>query len=203
MSKTFGPTVRPRRFVPYNGQAGACSLKVPLETHPDGQMIEGRYNVSTKLAKAEPHTNDHLAFRKLRMDMYRRWIEWKAQKGWNIVPGTLQVTDPYPNPTANTSTEGDEETMTVSFFARFKRETYLWLPLDDQLELERQYAIYGVDRNPEALSYNDVSGNEDTGWVDPVKYALERKARLGLKPEDHHIPEWREAQLEGQEWQPK
>lgn len=203
MSKTFGPGTKQQRYVPYGRQAGACSLKVPLETHPDGQMFEGRYTVPTRLAKAAPHSNDELAFRKLRMDMFRRWTEWKAQKGWNVVPGSVQVTEPYPNPVANTQTEGDEETMTVSFFARFKRETYLYLPLDDQLELERLYAIYGVDRNPDALSFNDVSGSEDTGWVDPVKYALERKAKLGLKPEEHHITEWREAELAGEKWQPK
>ena len=202
MSKVFGPGKKQQRFVPYSGQAGACSLKVPLEVHPNGQMFEGRFQIPARLGATEPHTNDHLEFIRLCKENYDRWVEWRAQKGWYVVEGSLMRTEPYPNPTPNSWTEGDPETMTVSLFARFKRNSYLYIGLDDQLEIERMYALYGLEKPSDALPYNDVTGSEDTGWVNPVEHALKRKERLGIKPEEHIIEKWREAELNGHEWSP-
>ena len=43
------------------------------------------------------------------------------------------------------------------------------------------------------LPYNNpAKEGEDTGWIDPVKYAEERRKRLGIRREDYLYPTaWR------------
>ena len=199
MPKTFGPTERPQRFVPYK-QAGACSLKVPLVSVPEWK--EGRFTIPKRLANVEPHSNDSMEFLRLVRENFDRWVEWRSQGGWDYIEGTLTKTTPYPTPTRSTGDESDEETMTVSLFAQFKSRNLLYYPLDDFLENERLKKAYGIKEEKVAKSWNDVKG-EDSGWVDPLKEAQESRERQGLKLEDYRIPEWWAAERRGEVWQPE
>ena len=199
--KVFGPSQRPVRYVSYGMQAGACSLKVPLETPPE--WCEGRFQIPTRLATTEPHTNDHYEFLRLVRENFDRWIEWKAQGGMDYIQGTLKKTTPYPNPTRRTGDDTDTDTMTVSLFAQFKRRSNLWYPLDDFLENERLKKAYGIEDETVVKSWNDTTGTGDSGWVDPLVEARESRERQGLNLEDYRIPEWWDAEQRGEQWQPE
>ena len=201
MSKTFGPSVRPTRFVPYVGQAGACSLKVPVVSVPEWK--EGRFRIPVRLAKTEPHTNQHFEFLRLVKDNFERWRGWREQGGWDYIEGTLTKTTPYPNPTRRTGDEADAETMTVSLFAQFKSRNLLYYPLDDFLENERLKKAYGIGDQKVAKSWNDVGGTEDTGWVNPLEEAQASRERQGLKLEDYRDQGWWAAEERGDVWRPE
>lgn len=169
-----------RRVVPYGRQAGATSLKVPLETPVEGEWKEGRFYVPARLANTEPHTNQRFEFLACAKQNWDRWVAWRARRGWQVV-GERQLHGPFDVPTEHTDDEWDEEMRMFYFLARFKRTTPLYVGLDDFLEIRRKAELYGVtDTN---LPWNpDERG--DSGWVDPLKYAQERRERLGLKRED-------------------
>jgi len=177
-----------RRRVPYGRQAGATSLKVPLWTREQGDLVEGRFAVPKRLSYTQPHTNEHYEFLACVKQNWDRWVDWRARRGWDVVLGTRQLSGPYEQPVERTGDESDEELMMFMFLARFRRSSPLYVGLDDYLEMDRMAKVYGV--KPTDTPWNP-DGHEDTGWHDPLKWVLEHKAALGLKPEDHHVLEWR------------
>lgn len=177
-----------RRQVAYGRQAGATSLHVPVWAREEGDLLEGRFLVPTHLSNTLPHTNDHLKFLAVVKEAWDRWVDWRSRRGWMVVEGTRQLSGPHEVPTETVKVEGDPDVMQFMFLARFKRSTPLFVGLDDVLEMNRMAKLYGV--KPSDLPWNP-DGHEDSGWVDPVQYSIDRKARLGLKPEDHHVAEWR------------
>lgn len=178
-----------RRRVAYGRQAGATSLHVPVYTKDEGDLLEGRFMVPRELCFTQPHTNEHLRFLAHVKDAWDRWTDWRARRGWTVVEGTRQLSGPHEPLTESVKVEAPDDEMMFLFLARFKRATPLFVGLDDVLEMNRLAQLYGV--TPVDTPWNP-DGHEDSGWVDPVQYALERKERLGLRPEDHHVAEWRQ-----------
>lgn len=178
-----GPSSDVRRIVPYRGQAGATSLKVPLETAPQGDVLEGRFAVPARLANTAPHTNDRMEFERVVKAAYTRWTEWRKRRGWDVVPGTLRLQGPFEQPVARTGDEGDEEQRLFIFTARFTRETPVYIGLDDFLAVREMANTYGIDTSKEALPWDTLKGG-DSGWVNPMEYAEARRKALGLKRED-------------------
>ena len=170
-----------RRRVAYGVQAGATSLKVPVYANPEGDYREGRFDVPLRLAGTKPDTNERHEFERVTEQMFKRWTGWLEKRGWEYVPQTLQVSGPFQKPTPNTWTEGDEEVREYHLLARFKRTTPLFVGLDDFLELRDMQETYGVGENP--MPWDTLKG-EDSGWVNPMEYAENRRKRTGLKRED-------------------
>lgn len=171
-----------RRVVAYGRQAGATSLHVPLVTPDEGELLEGRFCVPTRLSYTQPHTNDHLQFLACVKENWERWVEWRKRRGWDVVEGSRQLSGPFEQPTPTSETETDEDTQCWIFLARFKRSTPLYVGLDDFLEIQRKAELYGV--KDAGLPWNpDEKG--DSGWVNPLTYAEERRQKLGLKREDY------------------
>ena len=175
-----------RRKVAYgNGQAGARSLKVPLiDPHPQGQVIEGEFRVPNRLCNTAPHTNERMEFQRLVESMLDRWAEWRLKGGWEMT-GTPKVSGPYPVPTETERHEADPDYKIYRAICRFKRNSPLFVGLDDFLHEKRLADIYGVDLEADRLPWNDVDGDEDTGWGDPMKWAEAERQKLGLKREDY------------------
>ncbi len=169
--------------------------RVPVWTvSPEGDMREGRFRVPLRLCNTKQHSNERLEFTKLTTDMLSRWTEWLRQRGWTLTTKPI-VKGPFDIPTSPdaakhfdrakevlgnpaslnpvTQFEDNGEFKEYRVFARFKRETPLYLRLED--------ALFQRDLNN---IYKDEV-DEDSGWVDPLVYAEQRRQRLGLKREDY------------------
>ena len=187
-----------RRRVAYRSQAGACSLKVPIWHHnPEGEWVEGLVRVSASLAHAEPGTNEKHQFDRQVTEQLRAWSEWREKRGWKMV-SKPQVRGPF-DPPSKTTKDNPTEDAVVWYFAiaRFVRTAPMFVGLDDFLYQQEQMRIHGITPEKDPLPWNDVSGTEDTGWMDPMKYAEERRQKLGVKRSDYIIPEaWSPEALE-------
>lgn len=170
-----------RRRVAWKGQAGACSLTVPVYANPDGDLREGRFDVPARLASTAPNTNERYEFERVLRGNFNRWTDWLSKRGWTYVVGTLHVDGPHDKPTANASEMVDEERKEYHLLARFKRNNPLYVGLDDVLEVRDMALRYGVGEA--STPWSEVKG-EDSGWVNPLEYAQRRRERLGLKRDD-------------------
>jgi hypothetical protein len=174
-------TTETRRRVAWGGQAGACSLKVPVYGEPEGDVIEGMFHVSARLANTAPDTNERHELERITRENFDRWSQWRAKRGWEYVNGSLQVNGPYNEPTFSARDETDTDTVQFRMLARFKRTAPIFVGLDDVLQIREMAETYGVGANP--MPWNQWEG-KDSGWVDPLEYAKERRERLGLKRGD-------------------
>lgn len=175
-----------RRRVPYRGQAGATSLKVELvPDNPEGQLEEGLIRVPVRLCNAEPNTNQKHEFDRFITENLQRWTEWRAQRGYECV-NTPIVRGPFDPPSATTADDPVEADVKWYFaIARFRRTEPLWRPLEEVLYLQDMAELYDVKPSSDPKPWNEIKGNEDTGWTDPMKHAEERRQRLGLKRADY------------------
>lgn len=177
-----------RRNVAWRSQPGATSLRVPLWHHnPKGDWLEGLIRVPEKLAKAQPGTNEGHQLEALINSNLARWIEWRAMKGWDI-SGDVQIRGPVDPPTPRVGElpdPNDFEMVHYYTLARFKLRSPLYVGLDDVLEIERKKALFGVTVEADPLPWNDVTGSEDTGWIDPLKERAEHYAATGIKQADY------------------
>ncbi len=158
-------------------------------------MREGRFKVPLRLALTKQHSNERLEFTNLVNTMLSRWTTWLGQRGWTLTTKPI-VKGPYQLPTAPrgseqhlaratkvlgkpaevnpvTTFESNEEFREYRVFARFKRETPMYVRLED--------VMFNNDLN---RIYKDEV-EEDSGWVNPLEYAEKRRQRLGLKREDY------------------
>lgn len=175
-----------RRRVPYRSQAGACSLKVELvPDNPKGQLEEGLIRVPVRLCNAEPNTNEKHAFDRLVSENLQRWTEWRAARGYECV-STPIVRGPFDPPTPTTAADPVEADVKWYFaIARFRRTEPLWRPLEEVLYLTDMAEMYDVKPSADPLPWNEIKSTEDTGWIDPMVHAAERRKRLGLKRADY------------------
>lgn len=186
--KSIPGTMNNRRHVPYGMQAGACSLKVPVWTaDPEGELLEGRFYIPTRLAKAGRNTNERHEFDNLVRQALQRWAEWREKRGWKM-NSTPQVKGPFDIPTRTERDETSPDEKMYCAYARFVRTGPAFIKLDDLLYERDLAAKYGIDLEADRLPWN-LDGNEDSGWVDPVKYAEEHRAKHGIVREDYLYPE--------------
>ena len=180
-----------RRRVPYGRQAGACSLKVPLLSPVGGERLEGCFSLPSRLANTQPHTNEHYEYLGAVKENYERWVDWRRRRGWDVVPGSLQITKPYAPLVEHTIDEADSGIVWISLYARFTRSTPLYVGLDDFMEIREKGLRLSI---PE---------QKDSGWVNPLVYAEERRKRQGVQLAEYRSPEWWEAEAKGEKWQPR
>lgn len=173
-----------RRFVPYGVQAGATSLKVPQWTaSPDGELVEGRFRVPARLVRSKPDTNERHEFDRLVRDALQRWAEWREKRGWKM-NSTPQVRGPFDIPTRTEREETSPDEKLYIVYARFVRTSPLWIGLDDLLHEMDMAKRYGIDLEGDRPPWNP-DGDEDSGWVDPLKEAEEHRKKYGVKREDY------------------
>ena len=193
---TFGGDKR--RRVPYRSQAGACSLKVPLTTdNPEGKVELGLVRVPASIADAAPDTNARHQRDQIITEQLRMWEEYRAKRGWKMVspPKLAPPEDPPSETTFGNPLEADVKWIWAT--ARFQRTSPLWVGLDDLLQQMDLAKLHGIQPEKDPLPWNDVSGTEDTGWVDPLVMAEDRRRKLGVKRKDYVIPElWAPEALE-------
>lgn len=173
-----------RRRVAYGRQAGATSLKVPLHAAPEGDWREGHFDVPARLAGTQPDTNERHEFEGVVRENFKRWCGWLEKRGWEYVVGSLQVDGPYDKPTETAQVEGDAGVKEYHLLARFRRNTPLYVGLDDMLAIREMAQTYEVPEVANPLPWNDVRA-EDTGWVNPLTFAEERRKKLGLKRDEY------------------
>lgn len=175
-----------RRRVPYRSQAGACSLKVELvPDNPEGMLEEGLIRVPERLCNAKPDTNEKHEFDRLINDNLNRWTDWRKARGYECVSKPI-VRGPFDPPSPTTSEDPLEDGVKWYFaIARFRRSEPLWRPLDEVLYLQDMADLYDVKPTSDPKPWNEIKSNEDTGWMDPLKHAEERRKKLGLKRADY------------------
>lgn len=182
-------------------------VMVPLWTPTaQGQVFEGRFSVPKRLHKTQEHTNERHEFDNLVQANIRRWSEWRAKGGW-ILNEEPTVRGPFKKPSHGSAKHGqyvrraarvigksgnvqpvvheEDDDYIYVMTARFVRETPLYVGLDDFLELNDMRARYGIPDGIDFLPWNKTDGDKDTGWVDPMRHAQERRERLGLKRKDY------------------
>jgi hypothetical protein len=171
--------------VAYGRQAGATSLKVPLHTaHPDGELLEGLIKVPPRLAHAEPDTNEKHEFDALIREGLKRWCDWREKRGWTL-NSTPKIRGPFNPPTRTEKDEANPDEFWYFAIARFQRTGPAFIRLDDLLEIQDSAARYGIDLDADGKPWNDIAGDGDTGWGDPMKFAEERRQKLGIKRKDY------------------
>ena len=173
-----------RRRLPWSDTARG--LRVPLLS--DGDLHEGYIEVPKRLVKAPEHSNAALEFNRLVGERLQRWIDWKAKKGWEIV-GLPKVSGPHDPPVERTGMEAKTEDKWYWVRAKFRRTFPQFVLLDDFLEIRDQAKRYGVDLNaPKPAStplpepVDEITDSDPPH--DPLKFAEERRQRLGLKRKD-------------------
>ena len=156
---------------------------VPVwHTNVAGDLFEGRFKVPKRLVKTAPHTNQRTEFEALVRDNIQRWADWRAAKGW-IMSGVPKVSGPYDPPTSNTGDEAPDDYAVYMVHARFKREEPLFVPLENAIAAVDKAEQYNLDPLEDRLPWNQDT-KEDSGIVNPLEFAEERRKRLGLKRED-------------------
>lgn len=203
--KSIPKTNRTRHEYPW--KEGSRRVMVPLWTPTaQGQVFEGRFRVPKRLHKTEEHTNERHEFDNLVQFNIRKWAEWRAKGGW-ILNEEPTVRGPYRLPTHGSARHAEfvgraqrvigkagnirpvvvepDEGYVYVVTARFIRQSPLYVGLDDFMELNDMRARYGIPEDVDFLPWNNTDGDGDTGWVDPLKHAAERRERLGLKRKDY------------------
>lgn len=175
-----------RRRVPYRSQAGACSLKVELVSdNPEGTLEEGLIRVPERLCNAKPDTNERHEFDRLVNENLGRWTDWRKARGYECVSKPI-VRGPFDPPSPTTADDPVEDGVKWYFaIARFRRSEPLWRPLEEVLYLQDMAELYDVKPSSDPLPWNEIKGDADTGWIDPMQHAEERRKRLGLKRGDY------------------
>lgn len=158
-------------------------LHVPLWTEePEGEWHEGLIRVPTNLALAEPNTNGHLAFKAHITANLQRWDEWKKRRGWEMTTKP-KLRGPLDPPTHRTGDEVNPDEKWYFALARFRRITPMYITLDDFLEIKDTEKRYGIDLK-DPMPWSDTGGDFDSGVVNPLEFAAQRRERLGIKLED-------------------
>ena len=174
-----------RRRVPYGRQAGATSLKVELVTdNPMGEWCEGLVRVPDRLCNALPDTNEKHEFDRVVTAQLHQWEAYRKARGWQMVT-TPKVRGPFDPPTP--TTDGDPKEDGVKWYfaiARFRRTERLWRPLEEVLYMGDMARVYGEKPDADPLPWNK-DGNDDTGWINPLEHAEQRRKALGLKRADY------------------
>jgi len=107
--------------------------KVPLwHDSPKGQWIEGVIKVPSRLAHAEPHTNEKHAFDTLVLEQLARWSRWRELRGWTMAT-TPQVRGPYDPPTKTAADEMNPDEKWYFVIARFTRRKPVLISFEDAI----------------------------------------------------------------------
>lgn len=156
--------------------------------------MEGFIRVPLKLVNTKPLTNLRHEYRKFVGENLKRWIDWKARQGWVLVSKPT-VEGPFDPPTERPGApeEGIEqygEHKRYYVKARFKRASPKWIPLDSMLWVSDRAHLYGIDLSKPIHDTGEPAKPQkvivaDEPAHDPVKFAAERRERLGLKREDY------------------
>lgn len=152
---------------------------------PEGELVEGVIRIPSRLCHAKPDTNEKHEFDRLVTENIQRWADWRAKRGW-FIASTPKVRGPFDPPTTTEKDEADPDEKWYFAIARFKRETPIYVPLDDLLHERDMAQRYGIDLEADRLPWNDdiEKDPQDSGWVNPMEYAEARRKALGLKRED-------------------
>lgn len=173
-----------RRRVAWRSQAGATTLRVPLWTASEkGEMREGLIRVPTRLAHAQPDTNEKHEFDQIVRDSLKRWAEWLEKRGWKM-SSRPQVRGPFDPPTRTEKDEPNPDEKWYFAYARFTRTEPMYISLEDFLHERDRAQRHGVNLEADRASWAVVE-EEDSGWVDPLQYAEERRRKLGVKRENY------------------
>lgn len=188
---------------------------VPLET-PDarGEICEGLFRIPARLAKTQEHTNERHELDNIIRANFERWITWRRMMGWEWTGERPILSEPFPPPeagnrkakqfiaraagglsrigTAEHRTDYEEDpdaVMYVRIWARFRGSPYL--KLEDAIAMHELAEKLGVDLTkdftPETPDNLRLLEGGDSGWVNPLKFAEERRRRRGLRREDYLI----------------
>lgn len=183
------------RNLPHGGQTR--TVFVPLLSPPDGEEMVGFIRVPLDLVGTMPLTNARHRYRKFIAEHLKRWVEWKARQGWYIATKPV-VQGPFDPPTEHPGAPsegleefGEHKRYTVT--ARFKRTEPKWMPLDSMLWVADKAALYDIDLHQ---PINDTGAGRvvkeivaDEPAHDPLRFAEERRQRLGLKRADYLFTE--------------
>lgn len=158
---------------------------VPLWTdHEDGEWVDGKVEVPLRLVNVDPHSNLKLEFNKYIEEHIHKWVDWRRKQGWEITTKPV-LSGPF-DPPHGYKEQPDREHKWYFLRARFKRTSPLHVKLEDFLEIQRKNEVYGRRAVADPLPYNSLdTGTGDTGVVDPLKFAEERRRRLGIDWRDY------------------
>lgn len=183
-----------RRSFPW--QETSLNKRVPLlPSDLEGEEHEGIIRVPNHLCGTEPHTNQRIEFEQLLADNIARWLEWKRRRGWHVV-SRPRVGGPYEVPQGRVPNLADlvPDHKWYIVRARFKREVPAYIKLEDFLHQHDLARRYNVDlsrpkpiQTPLPAPQDEI--NDSGEMHDPLRFAEERRRRLGINRKDYIIPE--------------
>lgn len=167
---------------------GSRTSLVELVDPIRGTLRQAKFKVPVRLVKAIPHTNDGIEFEQYVYKAINRWKTWLMMEGWVMMGGRPKVLGPFDIPTSRPGEPVDPDFKEYHVRHFFHRDYPLYMKLDDALEINRLADVHDIDLNkawrPWAGSPN-AKKNPDSDWVDPLKYAEERRQRKGIKRKDY------------------
>lgn len=175
-----------RRRIPKGSTYGL----VPLFTAQQvGDEIQGLIRVPDGLTHSLPMTEKRRQFDKCVKDGIKRWADWRGAKGW-VLNSKPKVRGPFDPPSKDGKTAPLDEGMKWYFVtAFFKREYPVFIPQDAAHWFQQEARRYGEPIRQAAVidSHADHRGVKtilNPERVDPMKFAAERRERLGITKDD-------------------
>ena len=173
--------------IPRSSTAGLVPL-YPARDRGDERM--GLIRVPRAWAEAKQHTNEHAQRVSFIERQLGTWCEWLDKKGWTL-NSTPKVVGPFDPPTETEHSDPQSRDYGMVHYhatAFFQRQYPLYVPFEVAAFNRDEALKYGDDHMLEGISDSGVTAPVrdilNPERVDPMVFAAERRARLGIKPDD-------------------
>lgn len=154
-----------------------------------GDERQGLIRVPDELTHSKPHSEQRRQFTKLIDQNLTTWCAWLEKKGW-VLNSRPKVSGPFDPPSETERVKPVDEGMKHYFAtAYFTRAYPLYMPYDAAAWYRDEAWKYGEESNAPASvdsedSHRTVKTILNPERVDPMKFAAERRERLGIRPDD-------------------
>lgn len=166
---------------------GSRTPLVELVDPDRGTLMMCRIKVPSKYARKAADTNEGLVKARIINEGLRKWELMRQAKGDTMIspPQLKEITSPIG---ASPDTPVDDSFVYYWFTAFFRSLFAKYAKLDDVLEINRLADVHDVDLKkawrPWAGS-SRAKKNPDSDWLDPLKYAEERRQKKGIRRKDY------------------
>lgn len=174
-----------QRRIPRDSTAGLVPL---YPARSVGDERQGLIRVPEAWTHSKPHSEERRKFTVCVDKQLTTWFEWLAKKGWklNSVP---KVTGPFDPPSKDEKSKPEDEGFKHYFAsAFFVREYPLYTPFDAAAWYRDEAYKYADDHMLAGIADSGVDRTakhiDNPERVDPMQFAADRRARLGIKPDD-------------------
>ena len=175
-----------RRRIPKGSTYGLVPL---LTADRKGDEVQGLIRVPDGLCHTKPFTERRRMFDAHVKGQIKVWADWRAAKGW-VLNSKPHVEGPFDPPSKDGKTAPLDEGMKWYFVtAYFTRAYPIFMPAEAAHWMQQEARRYGEPIRQAAVAdsmdeHRGVKTIHNPERVDPMKFAAERRERLGITQDD-------------------